>query len=277
MPWMLYVFLLESTELNNIKCLEHKKSSVTRSHWCSDFFIFIFCTHWYNLVIAHSSPSFFHLAFSAKFFGVFTSCFLQITYPAPVWLPLPPGTVLTEVPGPQNCQIQSLSQLTPWWHLALWAPLLPGLPYSSGFQDTAWTCFSPDLSAFFSLRNIGGCSVSAHCLNVGESSLSVFILTMWAQMSSPGFLHKWTGDGCIPPLRIRLANPYQHSINISRSYYCFCFAINFCWLWWVSQFSTYLPSLSVAQTLLWPSASVSNSEALSLLECSPDISDSKPA
>lgn len=204
MPWTLYVSLLESTELNNIKCLEHKKSSVTRSHWCSDFF----CIHCCNLDIARASSSFSHLVFSAKSFGVFTSCCLQVTYPAPVRLPLPTGTVLTEVPGSQNCQIQSLSQLTSWWHLALWASLLPE-HYSPGLQDTACSCFKPDLSAFFFLHYIGGCCISAHCLNVGESSLSVFLLTMWPQMSSPGFLHKWTGDRYIPPLRIRWANPWN--------------------------------------------------------------------
>ena len=41
----------------------------------------------------------------------------------------------------------------------------------------------PDLSTISSLHCIGDCSVSAHCLNVGVSSLSVCLLTMWPQMS----------------------------------------------------------------------------------------------
>lgn len=203
MPWTLCVSLLESTELNNIKCLEHKKSSVTRSHWRSDFF----CTHWYNWDIAHASPSFSHLDFSSESFGVFTSCFLQVTYPAPVWLPLPTGTHRSpgtpELPNPVFISADllvapDLVSLSPSW-----TSLLPGL------QDTACSCFNPDLWAFFSLHCIGGCSVSAHCLKIGESSLSVFLLTMWPRMSSLGFLHKWSGDGCIPPLRIRLASPWN--------------------------------------------------------------------
>lgn len=78
---------------------------------------------------------------------------------------------------------------------------------------------------------IGGFSLSTHCLNVGVSPLSVWLLAMWPQMSyldsvCLGFFISKLEVVIFLPLRIRWASPWdvtstQSQLTINISYCCY--------------------------------------------------------
>lgn len=171
MPWTFVVCL--SLRINWTQQYKVLRTQEVLSNQESLMFWFFFCIHCCNLDIAYSPFSFSHLVFSAKSFGVFTSCFPQVTYPAPVRLPLPTGPFSKRSQDPRMAKFSLYLN----WPGGTWPcePLsfLNLIPLAC---KTRLVLASILTSQHFSLLCIGGCYIPAH---VGESSLSVFLLAMW--------------------------------------------------------------------------------------------------